>query len=528
MTIPSLDWLDEEIADLEESTSLADLLKASFGGDRSEAGRYAANVRWQGQAKKEISQKVTIGSKSRDAESGTVWATDKETGKVIGALSFDGYFISKVYVRPEHQRKGVASYLYKEAKKRNGGVEMRADDYTVSGAGFMSAMTGRDVFQSGDYSSAGRLWETWLNELEKETIEKASFGGDRSEAGRYAANIRWQGNVKGEEKVVGFIGKTKYPVTADGAKHPRALMKEMQKEASSLIPRGESKSIQARAKSAKAMVCKNLSEAMSEISTDDIKRAYREVIMGVPSLENLNETATREDWVSSFVGAWATTSNDGDEMSLAIQDTAAKLFGLDKALSWSRVDSLAGEVRETKNYQPTMEPFSPATQKVLDAFVQAQYNATQQYFEEKGIKSLTVFRGMHFENKGEMDRAGFEELGDTWEEDGTVVRQRPLSAWSLDYEQAQGFAKYDNRRGGDSLGVMIKTRVPVSQIFSTPLTGVGCLNENEVVVMSNPKSISYDGGQDADFIYLPEGTSVIARLLNWEEKGEPAPEPKDS
>ena len=51
MTIPSLDWLDEEIADSEESTSLADLLKASFGGDRSAAGRYAANVRWQGRGK---------------------------------------------------------------------------------------------------------------------------------------------------------------------------------------------------------------------------------------------------------------------------------------------------------------------------------------------------------------------------------------------------------------------------------------------------------------------------------------------
>jgi hypothetical protein len=30
-------------------------------------------------------------------------------------------------------------------------------------------------------------------------MEKASFGGDRSEAGRYAANIRWQGNRKGDE-----------------------------------------------------------------------------------------------------------------------------------------------------------------------------------------------------------------------------------------------------------------------------------------------------------------------------------------
>ena len=51
MTIPSLDWLDEEIADLEESSSLANLIKASFGGDRSEAGRYAANIRWQGNRK---------------------------------------------------------------------------------------------------------------------------------------------------------------------------------------------------------------------------------------------------------------------------------------------------------------------------------------------------------------------------------------------------------------------------------------------------------------------------------------------
>ena len=31
-------------------------------------------------------------------------------------------------------------------------------------------------------------------------MRKASFGGDRSEAGRYAANVRWQGNVKGAEK----------------------------------------------------------------------------------------------------------------------------------------------------------------------------------------------------------------------------------------------------------------------------------------------------------------------------------------
>lgn len=60
MTIPSLDWLDEEILELEEPTSLVELIKASFGGDRSEAGRYAANIRWQG------SRAGREGSKSRD------------------------------------------------------------------------------------------------------------------------------------------------------------------------------------------------------------------------------------------------------------------------------------------------------------------------------------------------------------------------------------------------------------------------------------------------------------------------------
>ena len=49
---------------------------------------------------------------------------------------------------------------------------------------------------------------------------KASFGGDRSAAGRYAANMRW----RGQGKVAGFVGRSKYKLGADGSIHPRALM----------------------------------------------------------------------------------------------------------------------------------------------------------------------------------------------------------------------------------------------------------------------------------------------------------------
>jgi len=46
------------------------------------------------------------------------------------------------------------------------------------------------------------IYEAIMSASKKRTLVdlvKASFGGDRSEAGRYAANIRWQGNRKGDE-----------------------------------------------------------------------------------------------------------------------------------------------------------------------------------------------------------------------------------------------------------------------------------------------------------------------------------------
>ena len=47
-------------------------------------------------------------------------------------------------------------------------------------------------------------------------IRKASFGGNRSEAGRYAANVRWQNQAS--EKGTGFVSpsKMKEPLLMDG------------------------------------------------------------------------------------------------------------------------------------------------------------------------------------------------------------------------------------------------------------------------------------------------------------------------
>lgn len=57
-------WFDRS-EELDEGMRLADLIKASFGGDRSAAGRYAAEQRWKGHVKRE--DKGKEGKTLRDA-----------------------------------------------------------------------------------------------------------------------------------------------------------------------------------------------------------------------------------------------------------------------------------------------------------------------------------------------------------------------------------------------------------------------------------------------------------------------------
>ena len=371
-------------------------------------------------------------------------------------------------------------------------------------------------------------------------VFKVSFGGDRSEAGRYAANQRWQGHTQAVKPrpVIGFIGKRTHEITADGAIHPKSLTDEIEKEIIDLprkkLTHSESQGgLQSHEGAAKSMVCANISNqmAVAMVSTQQIKEAYAEIVVGsVSAVDSLNAAYGREDWISQFVGTWATTSNDGDDLSLALQDSAAELFGLKNAVSWSRNEADGGSASEAVDYQPT-EKYSTATNRVLTAFLQAQYDATQQYLADKGIKSVTVFRGMRFDSKSELEKAGFDHYtqddysnhpdDEKVAQGSAIVRQRPLSSWSVSRKIAVDFA------GEEGLGVVMKTRVPSSHIVSTPLTGFGCAQESEVVVMDDPKSLYHrvGGGREVDYIQGPtrRNYEIFGRDLGaWERKDEPA------
>ena len=177
-----------------------------------------------------------------------------------------------------------------------------------------------------------------------------------------------------------------------------------------------------------------------------------------PSPES--EQALKEAGLRVLVGSWAISSNDSNPLSLAIQDVAQKMFKIDWAVGW--YDNGA-----RRNFSPSTEF---ADNKVLKSFVRAQYDATQKYLASKGIKKVTLYRGMQ--------DITIEDYGDGSEVKTVEVLLRPLSAWSTDAKEAETFA------GRGSNSVVIKATIPAQDIFSIPLTGVGCLKENEVVIKS--------------------------------------------
>ncbi len=64
----------------------------------------------------------------------------------------------------------------------------------------------------------------------------------------------------------------------------------------------------------------------------------------------------------------------------------------------------------------------------------------------------------------------------------------PLSSWSADRAGAELFAKTvqtTRDQPASKNGAVITTTIPVSQILSTPRTGLGALNVQEVVVLGS-------------------------------------------
>jgi len=194
------------------------------------------------------------------------------------------------------------------------------------------------------------------------------------------------------------------------------------------------------------------------------------------------ETGVTEEEASDFVEQWASSSNDNDMRSLAIQKDAADEFGLELSeFTKQRIDVTKeaheklsttyrkelGLSEEQLSYMSTWQESMQKSNPLMDSptqrkLLRAMYNKTQAELKARGITEVRVYRGANIEGRMQVP---------------ANIKTNALSSWSLSENVAASFA------AGGSHGRIFTAVVPSSRILSFPTTGFGCLTEGELTVL---------------------------------------------
>lgn len=171
------------------------------------------------------------------------------------------------------------------------------------------------------------------------------------------------------------------------------------------------------------------------------------------------EEALRKACVGRLVKNWASTSNDSNKVSLAMQMAAKKEFALVDAEEWTGSD-----------WEPDkVDALFAKHGSVYQRFLRVQYNNTQSFLKEHNIEDVSVFRG-----RKEKFPQGSNQR----------ITMRPISSWSYGMTSAKQFAGVSG--DGGWYGTVFHTTVPRRNILSLPTTGIGCFAETEVVLIGEP------------------------------------------
>jgi len=195
--------------------------------------------------------------------------------------------------------------------------------------------------------------------------------------------------------------------------------------------------------------------------------------------------------ISNLIRSWAGSSNKV-LLSTLSQEIAKELFFLNGATeindmltdSTAPKGTIMGVLRSIYENDETLN-LPDKAKSILSNVLKAMHENTQQYFREKGISHVTVYRGMSIP---------ISELSKEMLENGTPenmsVSMRPLSSWSTSIDVANRFSGdvFETPGGSKSrTGILLSSVVPVEDILAIPLTGFGCLNEHEIVLLGKPR-----------------------------------------
>lgn len=247
------------------------------------------------------------------------------------------------------------------------------------------------------------------------------------------------------------------------------------------------------------------------VSKDSVRAAVKDSIAQQLS----DDTGIPYEDVNTFIQQWAFSSNDANMKSLGIQQAISEEFGVplsswqqgqiaeqqkgmtpkaralareyqdlgvphasdDRAL-WDKRDRVAEEF-----YKESSELFGnpgsyvsllPMTEQ--RKLVRAMYDNTQKELATKGIKEVTLFRGMELTKKDIREQGARAGLGLLIKGRSIYIQQNAGESWSPLKNTADGFGS-----------TTLAASVPASRILSTARTGFGALIEQEFVLLGSPQ-----------------------------------------
>lgn len=218
----------------------------------------------------------------------------------------------------------------------------------------------------------------------------------------------------------------------------------------------------------KEAVVKRLAKKMNDLKLkewDDFAAWAYEIEPGfLPSAE-LSEKAT-----SVLIRQWACTSGDENPRSILMQLAAQKEFGLEGTSIWWKKEALDKATELFKAHEVAAR-----------RFLREMYNDTQEHLAKQGLKSVRVVRGY----RGDV---GIVPSTLAKKMEKVDIELQPMSSFSSDFKEAKSFAVV--RPGSEIESSLIFVEVPANRILSCPITGYGCLDEFEWVVLGSQKKVA--------------------------------------
>ena len=190
-------------------------------------------------------------------------------------------------------------------------------------------------------------------------------------------------------------------------------------------------------------------------------------LQGTPEAEQM----VREAACSNLVSMWASTSNNNSPEPLAMQEVAARDFGIANHAPWDM----------TPFVQEKVDSIVEQHGDIYALFLRAQYDGTQEFLKANGVDSVTVYRGM--------SELSEDVVAQVQSDSNQNIQMRPLSGWTSSEETARQFAWSSNNQSNEN-GVIMQAVIPAEQILSMPGTGFGCLHEQEFVVLGGEKTVT--------------------------------------